>query len=148
MNKLFVIDTVGFINYFNIFFGEESRMSLSTRKIIDNCFSYDYPQFKLSIPSVVFIEVFEKFLKGREIVVRFQYDIMEMIKRSSDIEVKSIDKELLTIFCSLNDDIQKLEYHDKIITASAYQLRAPIITCDMKICNYINMSTEPLDILF
>jgi PIN domain nuclease of toxin-antitoxin system len=148
MTGLFVLDTVGFINYFRFFFKEEDRLSAKSRQIIEFCFDYQRPEFKLSIPSVVFIEVFEKFLKGKENVLRFRYDILSKIENNPDIEIKSIDKEVLTTFSTIDDAIIKLEYHDKLITASALQLQVPIITCDSKISEYIKKSGTPIPLFF
>src|SRR5579871_570783 len=109
MEGLFVLDTVGFINYFKDFFNEDERLSIDARELINNCFDFESPNHKLSIPSVVFIEIFEKFLKGQEKVSQFRYEIFSKIENNPDIEIKSIDKEVLEHFCSIDDDILKLE---------------------------------------
>ena len=148
MGGLFVLDTVGFINFFRDFFQEEEKLSIKVRQIIELCFDYDHPDYKLSIPGVVFIEIFEKFLKGKETVLQFRYEILSKIENNPDIEVKAIDKEVLKHYSNIDVNILKLEYHDKLITASALQLGSPLITCDSKITEYIQKSHSPIPLLF
>ena len=149
MTGLFILDTVAFINYFNFFFNnEEEKLTPSARAIIDLCFDKNRPEYKLSIPNVVFIEVFEKFLKGVETVKKFKYEIMIGIENNEDVEIKPIDKGVLENFILINDNIIKLEYHDKLITASALQLNRPLITCDSKIREYIQKSKNPIELIF
>jgi PIN domain nuclease of toxin-antitoxin system len=148
MAGLYVLDTVGFINFFRDFFEEEEKLSAKAREIIEFCFDYSYPQYKLSIPSVVFIEIFDKFLKGKEVVLKFRYEILSKIENNPDIEIKAIDKEVINSFCLIDDGILKLEYHDKLITASALQLGTTLITCDSKITKYITKSHNPIKLIF
>lgn len=148
MGGLFVLDTVGFINYFNDFFSEDNKLSPKARGIIELCFDYTQSQYKLSIPSVVLLEIFEKFLRGEDIVLKFRYEIFSKIEHNPDIEIKSIDKEVLYYYSLIDDDIIKLEYHDKLITASAIQINAPLITCDSKIIEYMSKSPKPIELIF
>ena len=148
MDGLFVIDTVGFITYFNDFFAEESKLSPKTRNIIDNCFDTTNIYCRLSIPSIVFIEIFEKFLRGEEMVKRFRFQIFNAIVTNPKIEIKSIDKEVIEVFASINDNFRKLEYHDKVILSSAMQLNCPLITNDSQIVEYLKKSRYPLQLIF
>lgn len=131
MNR-YVLDTVGFINFFNVFFGEKDILSKSTRKTIERCFSLSYNNYKLIIPSVVFIEIHKKFLKTEEDCLKFYYEIYSLVQDSEDIEVKPIEKEVLEIFSNISQE-HSLELHDRIVFSSAIQLEAPLITNDSKI---------------
>src|ERR1700744_5379955 len=110
MEGLYVIDTVAFINYFNEFFEEDDMLSKKTRETISFCFNVENSSYKLSIPSVVFLEIFEKFLRGAEIVKKFRYEILSKIEDNEYIEIKPIDKEVLENFICIDDNIIKLEY--------------------------------------
>ena len=140
MNQIYVIDTVTFINYFNLFFIEERILSKRASDIIDKCLSSDYPNFKIIIPSIVLIEVFEKQLKTDERSEEFRFTILKPLLDNLDVEIKGLEKEVLEIFIDIDDSIIRLENHDKLILSSAIQMDAPIITKDGKIQSYLNKS--------
>lgn len=132
MATRYVIDTVAFINYFNEFFGEEDILSSDVRRIVKKCIGIDYNHYKLIIPSIVFLEVFRKFLKSEERAKQFYYEIFIPLRDADDIEVKPIEKEVISTFSQIDSEVD-LELHDKIIFASALQLQCTLITNDPKI---------------
>ncbi|WP_345952999.1 PIN domain-containing protein [Mucilaginibacter sp. PAMB04168] len=142
MHQLFVIDTVGFINYFNAFFGEKRILSARASNIIDKCLSPDFPNYKLIIPSIVLIEVFEKQLRTDERSEEFKYTILKPLIDNSDVEIKGIEEEVVEVFSRINDYGIKIENHDKIILSSALQMEVPLITKDGKIQSYLNKTKE------
>jgi rRNA-processing protein FCF1 len=146
MSNRYVIDSVGFINYHNDFFSERDMLSPGVRDIIAKCFNPYIPQYKLIIPSVIFIEVYKKFLRHEERARRFYYEVYQPISESVDIEIKPIEKEVLEIFSSIDAD-STLELHDQIVYSTALQLECPLITNDRKII-YANKSSNKLSILF
>ena len=134
MEKRYVIDSVAFINYFNQFFEENNQLSNETRKILDKCFNKRNTYYFLVIPSIVFIEIFRKFLKSEELVRKFYYDIYLSILDNETIEIKPIEKEVLQIFQKLYDF--KLEHHDRLVFATSIQLYSILITRDPDIIKY------------
>lgn len=138
MHQTFVIDTVAFINYFNEFFEERRILSSRVSKIIDRCLSSDFPNFKLIIPSIVLIEIFEKQLKSDEKSEEFKYTILKPLLDNPDVEIKEIENEVIETFTKVDDRELRIENHDKIILSSAIQMNAPIITKDNKIITFLD----------
>jgi PIN domain nuclease of toxin-antitoxin system len=136
MENRYVIDTVAFINYFNIFFNEVDILTPETRRKINLCFDRNLDSHKLVIPSIVFLEIFRKFLINEEKVKMFFYEIYNDLRENSNIEIKAIEKEVLEIFQNLNDF--NMENNDKLIYASAVQLKSALITNDPVIISYNN----------
>lgn len=147
MTHLFVFDTVSFINYHFDFFNEKLKLSKNVVDDIKKCLSPDYLDYKLIIPSIVFVEVFDKQLKTDEIASRFHSEILSVFRDSDDVEIKGLDAEILEIFYNIDNDIIKLETHDKLILSSAIQMKAKLITNDEKIKAYID-STGEVEIVF
>ena len=147
MTHHFVFDTVGFINYHFDFFQQSSSLSQKTIKDIEKCFSSDFIDYKLIVPSIVFIEIFDKQLNSDERAAQFKYEILSKYLNCEDVEIKGIDKEVLEIYQNINNKIVLLETHDKIILSSAIQMQGKLITNDGKIKTYINATNE-IDLVF
>jgi len=143
----FVFDTVGFINYHYEFFNETNRLSQRVTTDIKKCLSPDYIDYKLIIPSIVFIEVFDTQLTNDEIAVRFKSEIFSMYLDCDDVEIKGLEKEVIEIYNSIDDNIIKLETHDKIILSSAIQMNGKLITNDGKITTY-NNAVQVIELVF
>ncbi len=137
MSRLFVIDTSSLINYFNDIFGEPSVLSKKARKIINWAFDTIDGEIKLIIPSVVLIEIFEKWLKNAEFVSKFYYEVYCLIDASPNIEIKPIEREVLEQFLKIDGKLLSHDMHDKIILSSAMMLNCPLITSDGVIIEYV-----------
>lgn len=146
MRNRYIIDSVGFINYFYDFFKVEDKLSKKTRLIIDNCIKNLNEDYLLVVPSIVIIEVYFKFLFNDEMINNFRFGIYDKIKYNSQIELKPIEKDVIEILSSLNDF--ELEHHDKIIYASAIELESILISKDSKIISYNNYKSLIPDVIF
>lgn len=136
MIKQFVVmDTTALISYFSTIFKQQSQISEDAIKLIQHAFRSD-SDVLLSIPSIVFVEIFDKWVVDDEFRAMFVSEVLELISQCPNIEIKSIDEEVLQMFISLSDSIVNLENHDKIILASAMTLQWPLITSDSKIVKY------------
>ncbi|MCZ4221938.1 PIN domain-containing protein [Pedobacter rhodius] len=147
MTHLFVFDTVSFINYHFDFFDEKLKLSKNVVDDIKRCLSPDFLDYKLIIPSIVFVEIFDKQLKTDEKASKFKSEILSVFLDSDDVEIKGLDAEILEIFYNIDNDIIKLETHDKLILSSAIQMKAKLITNDEKIKTYIDTTGE-VEIVF
>ena len=142
MNKLrFVVDTTALISYFSDLFKQGSQISKRALSIIENAF-LEEDSAVIIIPSIVFVEIFDKWFRGTKIVdeefrARFIVDVFGTIRQASNFEIREIDAEVLERFLSLEDLDINLENHDRIILASAIVLESPLITSDGKIISYI-----------
>lgn len=94
-------------------------------------------EVKLSIPSIVFIEIFEKWLTNEEFTAKFRYEVFERVASSPNVEIKPIEQEVLECLLLLRDELGDHDLHDKIILASAMMLDCPLITTDPKLINYV-----------
>lgn len=130
------MDTTALISYFSTIFNQQSQISEDAIKLIQHAFRLD-SDVLLSIPSIVFVEIFDKWVVDDEFRAMFVSEVLELISQCPNIEIKSIDEEVLQMFISLSDSIVNLENHDKIILASAMTLQWPLITSDSKIVKYV-----------
>lgn len=134
--QLAVIDTTALISYFSPIFKQQSQISEGALKLIQHAFRSDRDVL-LSIPSIVFVEIFDKWVIGDEFRAMFVSEVLEVVSQCPNIEIKPIDEEVLQLFISLNDPIVNLENHDKIVLASAMALQWPLVTSDSKIAKYV-----------
>jgi len=139
MTHLYVFDSVSFINYYNTFFNEQDRLSKRIRQEIDHCLSPDYITHKIILPSIVLVELFQKQLntKDDEIASQFKYEILSPLLDNEDVEIKGIELDVLKIYSQIDNNIIKLENHDKIILSSAIHVDGVLITNDAKIQTYV-----------
>jgi PIN domain nuclease of toxin-antitoxin system len=135
MAKNYVIDTTSLISYFDKVFKEKPKISRSAIRIIGNAFKM-YSEIKLSIPSIVFIEIFDKWYSDEEMAAKIKIEIMNLIMERPNIEIKPIEKEVLENFLKIKDKSIKIDNHDKIILASSMMLQWPLITSDSEIIKY------------
>lgn len=137
MNKKYVvIDTTALISYFDWVFEKPSQISDSAIKILKRAFQSESDVI-LSVPSVVLVEIFDKWVRNDEFRAKFVSEVLETLLQYPNIEIKTIDKEVLQNFIKLDDEKVNLENHDKLILASAMMLGWPLITSDEKICKYV-----------
>jgi len=96
----------------------------------------------LSIPGVVFVEIFNKWFCGdknqdEEFRARFKAEVFEQVRRAPNVEIREIDAEVLEMFLSLHDPDINLENSDRLILASAAVLESTLITTDNNIIAYV-----------
>ena len=132
-----VIDTTALISYFGSVFAIDSKISSRGIDLIREAFQEDGNTL-LVIPSIVFVEIFDKWVRDEEFQAKIRSEIFEPVKQSPNIEIRPIDKEVLENFITLVDDDINLENHDRLILASAVVLNAPLITSDRKIRKFVN----------
>lgn len=137
MSNLFVTDTVSLVSYFSNEFGDTQKLSIRARIIIDRALSIYPIEVKLSIPSVVFVEIYDNWFRNEETAKRLRYEVFDVITKSPNIEIKPIEKEVLENVLKIGDELDRHDMHDKIILASAIMLNCPIITVDTKIIDYL-----------
>lgn len=137
MDQVFVIDTNVFINYFNVMFNENDRLSSDARRIISRCLDETFPFYKLIIPSMVFVEVFDNMLRTEELLMQFRYEVFNFLNVNPYVEIKPIEKEVLERFIEIDNYENNLENHDKIILSCAMQMNCPLFTFDEKVQTYV-----------
>ncbi|MDZ4751807.1 MAG: hypothetical protein SGI87_09350 [Flavobacteriales bacterium] len=146
MIKRIVIDTNCLIFYFVHVFERPHRFTASTQQLLDQAFSGS-PDVLLSIPSIVFVEIFDKWLRNAEFSRKFYYEVYEKIKQCDNIEVRSIDAEIMECLVTIQGSLAGHDLHDKIVLASAMVLECPLVTTDQKIANYVRETNAIPEIL-
>lgn len=141
-NRRFIIDTVGIISYFHSIFDVSSKLSSRATKIIDDALVYR--NSILIVPSIVFVEIFDKWFKGasasaEEFQARCRFEILERLSSLPNVEIRGIDEEVLYIYAGLHDIANDLENRDRLILATAIALNSPLITVDSQIARYVEV---------
>lgn len=136
-DRLFVVDTNALMAYFNNVFGIDCTLSQRAYRLMEQALTDAPSDVRLSIPSIVFIEIFEKWLTDEEFAAKFRYEVFERIVNSPNVEIKPIEQEVLECLLDLRDELGDHDLHDKIILASAMMLYCPLITTDSKLIDYV-----------
>ena len=143
MRELYVIDTCALISFYDEVFkcavGYDGSPPLSGRasNIIREAVYSGCTGVRLSIPSIVFIEIYEKWLKGEEFCRKFFYDVFEPLRASEFVEIRPTDKEVLEELLVIGGDLTDHDVHDRLVLASAIALGVPLITSDEDVTTYI-----------
>lgn len=144
MEKIrYVIDTSGLISFFaGVFedipgFDESSSISQKAGDAIQKAIYSFEGRVLLSVPSIVFIEIYEKWLRSGEFYREFFYEVFTPLKQSPNVEIRAIDQEVLENLLTVDGCLAEHDLHDKIVVASAITLECPIITVDRKIIEFV-----------
>ena len=131
---LYVSDTNALISYFSEVFEQEPVVSSKALSLIGSALSTSESEYKLSVPSVVFIEIYEKWCDEGERLAKIYWNVFRVLAESPNVEIKPIEREVLENLMQIN---LRHEMHDKIILASAMMLDCPLITSDLTIIDYV-----------
>lgn len=137
---LFVIDTNSLISFFQPVFGRPSLLSPRAKHLMGRAFRTEPDDIKISIPSIVFVEIFDKWLRNEEFAYKFHYEVFEVIRQSPNIEIKPVEREVLDNLLKIGGILANHDLHDKVILASAMMLQSPLITSDRKIIEYVEQT--------
>ena len=143
MQKLYVLDTNAVISFFDKVFCRSNKyirlqpLSKKVRENIEEALFSNETHIRLSIPTVVFIEIYEKWLISEEFCRMFFYEVFIPITQSQNVEIRPIDREVLENLLEIGGILKNHDLNDRLILASAIALNAPLITTDKKIIKYI-----------
>ncbi len=142
--KCYVIDTNGIISFYSQVFKRIPGVdripviSQKTRQLIEHALSSSEGEVLLSVPTIVFIEIFEKYLRRQgEFYREFFYEVFVPLKQSPNVELRAIDQEVLENLLTVDGILANHDLHDKIVVASALTLECNIITFDDKIIEFV-----------
>ena len=141
IKRRFVVDTVALISYFSYIFNVPSKISQKGLSYIDIALKDYNSKYLITIPSVVFIEIFDKWFCGnttanKEFRAKLIAEVFNPIKLAPNIEIRELDIEVFKSFLDLKDNNIKIENRDKIVLATAVILDSSLITSDTKIKEY------------
>ncbi|MEI7636578.1 MAG: PIN domain-containing protein [Syntrophus sp. (in: bacteria)] len=137
MIERYVTDTNSIISYFSDVFDRPNILSFKAKSLIEQALSNPWGSVRLSIPSIVFVEIYEKWFLNEEFVRKFFYEVYTAIDNSANVEIKPIDKEVIENLQQIGGNLLHHDIHDKLIVASAMMLNCPIITTDSAIMEYV-----------
>ena len=137
MREIYVIDTNALIFYFAPLFNQNSKLTQRATGIISAALSSKEDTIKLSIPAIVFVEIYRKWLKTEEFARRFYYEVFCLCKESPNIEIRPIEMETLQQLTRIRGSLEHHEINDKLILASAMVLECPLITLDGEITTFV-----------
>jgi len=103
MADRYVLDTSGLIAYFTDIFTQDKRLSKKIASVVSEAIFSRGTPVRLVVPSVVFVEVFEKWLTNEEILRRFYYEAFVPIDESPNIEIRPIEQEVLEALLTVGD---------------------------------------------
>ncbi|HEY0349721.1 MAG TPA: hypothetical protein VGC60_16355 [Pyrinomonadaceae bacterium] len=139
----YVLDTSGLIAYFDEIFRQSKRLSEHANSIISEALYSRGTPIRLTVPSIAFVEVFEKWLTADEILRRFYYEAFVPIEESPNVEVRGIDEEILRALIGIGHPLDHHEIHDKLIVACSVVLDSHLITSDEAVANYVEAHSLP-----
>lgn len=143
MPRLCVPDTNAVISFFWDVFqhsprhGAAGSLSVSAREAMHDAIITQSGRALLSVPSIVLIEIYEKWLLEQEFVRRFYFEVFVPLRDSPYVEVRSLDEEVLDELIFIGGLLADHDLHDKIVVASAKVLRCALITTDKKIREFV-----------
>ena len=135
--KRYVADTNAVISYFNDVFSVQPSVSVVALAIIEKAVNRPELNIRLIIPSIVFVEIYEKWCRNEEILRRIYYDVYKPLTEKPNVELKPVESEVLENLLGIGGVLSGHDLHDKIIVASAMMLECPLITSDQKISQYV-----------
>lgn len=141
-----MLDTNSIISYFSNIFNEKCCISDRAISLIERAFNKE-GNIRISIPSICFVEIYNKFCTSEEILANIKYEIFSRIRMCDYFEIRECSDELFEHFIELDDKIENLENHDKLVLSTAIELDASLITSDMKIASYVDKSNLNISII-
>lgn len=131
-NHLVVVDTSALVSFFQEVFNQPRKLSTRAMRIIQDALD-DYSSTRMSIPSIVFVELFEKWARSEEKQAQIRALVFEYLAAAPNVEIRPLDREVIENLMVLRMTEPDLDNHDMIILASAKSLNATIITTDRKL---------------
>ena len=150
----YVIDTNGLVAFFTDVFEDKIRVDESqmiskrVKNIIQEAVYSSESGVLLSVPSIVFVEIYKKWLRSSEFARRFFYEVFTPLKQSPNVEIRALDQEVLENLLAIDGCLAKHDLHDKIVVASAMTLECAIITVDRKIIKFVGNGEKKIPKVF
>lgn len=146
--KNYVLDTTSLISINYNLFSRDQILTKETFEFLNDVITNKNSSIRLSIPSVVFLEIHNKFFIEDEFRLQFFYDVYTPLADANNIEIRPIDKEILELTLGLGGALKDHEINDKIIVSSAIALECPLITTDTIIRNFSEDNPDILKIIY
>lgn len=140
MRRLYVCDTNSIIFFFSEVFQQQNKLSDRACRIIREGIWAANSDVRLCIPSVVFVEIFEKWLTTEEFLRRFFFEVFVPLKQSENVEIRGIDRETLECLATIDGLLANHEMHDKLVYSAAIALECDIITTDPVIIRHVQQT--------
>jgi PIN domain nuclease of toxin-antitoxin system len=136
MTRLYVCDTNSVIDYFEEVFRAGCKLSAGAKAIFSDALCRRETDIRISVPAVVFVEIFDKWCRSEEFARKFHYEVYVRLAESPNIEIRPLDREMLECMMDIEGNLASHEMHDKMILASAIVLQCILISSDTEIRAY------------
>lgn len=126
----FVADTHAVIWHFARFFKQPNLNSERVNVVFHQVLNNPLTDLRLVIPSVVFLEIFDKFCRTESDAARIYYECFVPLEACPNVEIRELDKEVIEMLISLGDVLKSHEVNDKIVVATSAVLECVLFTKD------------------
>ena len=147
MYDQFVIDTTSLISTFDKVFEKPPRISGSSIALIRKTLLNYEDSPKMIIPSIVIIEIYDKWIRTEEFRVKFNSEVYFQLNNSLHTEIKPIESEIVEILLILRRKGCTFDIHDRMVLATAMLHNCPLITSDAKIISFVQ-ATKVIPLIF
>lgn len=138
----YVIDTHAVIWYFSKQFDQANCNSNKINCIIDEILNDPFTTKRLVVPSIVFVEIFDKFCLTADDSRRIFFDCFMPLDDCDNVEIREIDKEVVDSVLAIQGKLASHEINDKLIVAIGLILDGVLITKDPVIQNFAKETAE------
>lgn len=135
--KIYTADTCAIMSCFSSVFGILPTVSERSQNLIREAIYSRETSIRIAIPSTVFIEIFELWLKTSEHAEKIYYEVFTPIKQSINCAIQPISEETIREMGDLTSTMSQHDMHDKLILCTALELKTPLITSDGKLLRYL-----------
>ena len=143
MRELYVIDTCAIISFYEPVFvgapgyGGSQPLSIGVGSLISEAIHSDTTKVRLSIPSIVFVEIWQKWLKTEEFCQKFFYEVFVPLEKCENVEIRPTDREVFEHLLLIGGSLERHDIHDRLILATAIALEATLVTTDEVVTAYV-----------
>jgi PIN domain nuclease of toxin-antitoxin system len=125
-----VADTHAVIWYFARFFNQQNLNSDGVNDVFHQVLNKPLTNLRLVIPSVVFLEIFDKFCRTENDAARIYYECFVPLETCPNVEIRELDKEVIEMVINLEGELKGHEVNDKIVVATSAVLNCVLLTKD------------------
>lgn len=138
MSSRYIVDTCALISYFPDCFPSagSNKLSVDVKSILDAAFNKE--DILLIFPSIVFVEIFEKWCCEEEDQARIKFNIFKYIQSFENMSIMPIDFEILENILKIKhiEKNHNFDGHDKIVLSTAMVMGNTLISSDQRLQRY------------
>lgn len=143
--KRYVADTCAIISAFPLgFAGAPPSISSSSIDLLLEPVHSSYTNLRLIVPSMVFVEIMEKWATTEESRSRLMYEVYFPLFNADHVSIQPVSEETLDSLSYINVHLQDHDLNDRLILAAALEFEADIITSDVVIGDFLRSTSASI----